>query len=80
MARRRGSGAGLLLTGGMLLLVAMCRGEGARTQTEAAPTAAAPAPTQQPAPLSEPMQVTASTLNQRTAPDGAVVGQPVGRR
>lgn len=41
MARRRGSGAGLLLIGGVLLVVTMCRGEGSRTQTEAAPAAVA---------------------------------------
>lgn len=78
MARRRGSGSGVILLGGLIMLVAMCRGGGERTADKPVQTAADPVTTYQAPAQPEPMQVTASALNQRMSPNGAVVGRLTG--
>jgi hypothetical protein len=77
MAGKGGLGSGVWLIGGLVLLVAMCRGGGDRTtQAETAPTVAVvPAAITAPEPLAEPMHVAVGTLNQRSSPNGAVVGK-----
>ena len=77
MARRGGSGAGALLLFGFVAIVAMCRGGGG-SAVEAVPPAAASVPAYQAPAAVESMQVAASALNQRAAPEGAVVGRLAG--
>ena len=78
MAGRGGSGSGAILLGGLVLLVAMCRGGGDRTADKPVQATLGPVPAYQAPAQPEPMQVVASALNQRMSPNGAVVGRLTG--
>lgn len=86
MARRRQKGSGLWVVGGLVLLIAMCRGGGtsstAKTTAPVAPLLASPpheqitpvAPVAQP----ETLYVATGALNQRSSPNGNIVGKSTG--
>lgn len=69
MAKRASANAGIWLIGGVILLIAMCRGSGDNgpTNTSAAAAAKLSSPVVDPiVPASETMFVTAGSLNQRS--------------
>jgi hypothetical protein len=73
MARNTTSNSGIWLIGGLVLLIAMCRGAGKETPTDPpiAPVSESAAVSP---PQPETMYVAARVLNQRSSPNGAVAG------
>lgn len=79
MARRANSNAGIWLIGGLVLIIAMCRGGSNDIPTLPANTSVAPAPRVSVLPpQTETMYVATSVLNQRSSPNGAVVAKASG--
>ena len=83
MAERGASASGLWIIGGFVLLIAMCRGgeDDHRKQDITPVTTAATSPLLVQTPVAEPaepMYVATSSLNQRSAPNGAVVDKSAG--
>lgn len=85
MARRRQSGPGLWLVGGLVLLVAMCRGGGTSSTTKTSPPVAPLISTSQEysspvatTPQPETLYVATESLNQRSSPSGSIVGKSTG--
>lgn len=82
MARNSSGAAGLMVVGFFALLVAMCSGSGQRDPQHSsviqAPVAP-PAPTESSRPeMTETQFVSTSTLNQRSSPDGQIIGKLAG--
>ena len=85
MARRSSNAGGIVVVGFLAVIVAMCRGGGGGSADPSTPTATplghsspvtslveTPAPLE---PVPETQYVSTSSLNQRSAPDGGVVGR-----
>lgn len=82
MARNASGAAGLVLVGFFALLVAMCNGDGQRDSPR---SSVAQAPVAPPAPtepsrteMTEMQFVSTSTLNQRSSPNGQIIGKLAG--
>lgn len=86
MARKSSGAGGLVVVGFLAVIVAMCRGGGGSTPdhavSRASPQSAAATQAQLlPQPIAEPQEVryvSARSLNQRSAPNGGVVGNLAG--
>lgn len=82
MAGNSSRAAGLVVIGSMVLLVAMCDGGGQRNSQHSPSVRAAVVPTapreSSPAEKTETQFVSASALNQRSSPNGRIIGKLVG--
>lgn len=76
MARNNGSNLGIWLIGGLVLLIAMCNGGGNDTSSSTAPPPSVTEEIATPPPSElETLYVGANALNQRSSPNGSIVGK-----